>query len=127
MPPLIDVGSDRFDNSVSSQNSGFAGRDNFTYGNVAGNIVDPGAIRLTGEVNERVFELFEEGRESNEREVIAAQEFARSLGRDFLGINLQSTRTEAAQRSADRNEIIRLAIPFLAVAAIGYAYFVGRK
>ncbi len=112
-------------NNTFSQN--VAGPGGIVYDTAGGDVIDGGAFALVGKTLEEVFELYAAGRESNEREVANSREFARTLGQDFLNINLQSTRTEAAQRGAERNEIIRVAIPFVAVAAIGYAYFAGRK
>ncbi len=104
-----------------------AGPGGVVYDTAGGDVIDGGAFALVGRTLEEVFALHRLGQERAEREVTNSQEFARTLGQDFLAINLQSTRTEAAQRAADRNEIIRLSLPFLAVGVIGYAFIAGRK
>lgn len=91
--------------------------DNINY-DVAegGSVTDAGAIKGTFALANALLDFT--------GEQLADQREEGELERDFA---LNATRTEAAQRAADRNEIIRLGLPFAAVAVIGATYFIGKK
>ena len=102
---------------LSQQFASGEGR-NFNYGNIGdgATVTDGGAIQGTFDLANRLVDFAAELEEGNEQAVADAQNFA-----------LRAVQTEASQRAADRNEIIRLALPFAAVAVIGGTYFLGKK
>lgn len=86
-------------------------------------VTDGGAIKFTFDLIGDILKIQGERDEINAEAVSEAQAFARNLGKDFLSVNLDSGRTESAQLASQRNQLLRSAIPWIAAAFVGYAFF----